>query len=123
MRTENKIRTFSLSLGMAAFGSYALVMATAPGFALLSAVFALLIAFVAGFFSAAKARFFAGLALAIGCWICLGLVFGTESERTSAIVIIPVVLTTALGLGAAGFFAGRLLGKVTRAVKTRRMMR
>lgn len=120
---ENKIRASSLALGMAAFGSYALVMATAPGFALPSAVFAVLIAFVAGFFSAAKARFFAGMALAIGCWICLGLVFWTESERTSAIVIIPVVLTTAFCFGAAGFFAGRLLGKVTRAVKTHRMMR
>ena len=123
MRMEKKMQAFSLSLGMAAFGSYALVMATAPSFALPSAVFALLIAFAAGFFGAAKARFFSGLTLAVGCWICLGLVFGTESERTSAIVIVPVVLTLALGLGVAGFFAGRLLGKVAKVVKTRRMVR
>jgi hypothetical protein len=71
------------------------------------------------FFNAATARFFVGLTLALGCWICLGLIFGTESERTSAIVIVPVVLVMALGVGPVGFFAGRLTGRIVKAIKTR----
>jgi hypothetical protein len=115
-----RIRASSLPLGIAAFGSYALAMATAPSFALPSAIFAVFIAFVAGFFNAATDRFFAGLTLALGCWVCLGLIFGTESERTSAIVIVPVELIMALGLGATGFFAGRLIGRIAKAARTRR---
>lgn len=116
---KKKIQASSLPLGFAAFGSYALVMATAPGFALPSAVAAVLIAFTAGFFHAATGRFFAGVTLALGCWFCLGLIFGTESERTSAVVIVPVVITIALGLGALGFLAGRLMGSIAEAVKNR----
>lgn len=104
---------------MAAFGSHALVMAIAPSFGLPSAIFALLIAIAAGFFHAAAAKFFTGLILALGSWICLGLIFGTNSDRTSAIVIVPVVITMALCLGAAGFFAGRLLGRIAKVVRTR----
>jgi hypothetical protein len=50
----------------------------------------------------------------------LGLIFGTASERTSAIVIVPAVIIMALGLGAVRFFAGRLIGRIARAVRTRR---
>lgn len=102
-----RIQALSLPLGIAAFGSYALVMAV-------------LLAFVAGFFNAATGLFFAGLTFALGCWICLGLIFGTASERSSAIVIIPAVIIMAHGLGALGLFAGRLIDRIAKAVKTRR---
>jgi hypothetical protein len=114
MNTEKKIQGYSHLLGMAAFGSYALVMATFPGFALPGAVVAVLIAFAAGFAQANAGSFLGGVTLAVGCWTCLGLVLGTASERISAIVIVPVVLLMALGVGASGFFAGRLIGRATR---------
>jgi fucose permease len=120
MSMGKRIQASSLPLGIAAFGSYALVMATVPSFALPSAGFAVLLAFVAGFFNAATGRFFAGLTFALGCWICLGLIFGTASERTSAIVFVPAVFIMALGLGAVGFFAGRLIGRIAKALRTRR---
>lgn len=118
---EKKIQGSSLLLGVAAFGSYALVMATFPRFALPGAVFAVLIAFLTGFAQASACRFFGGVTLAVGCWISLGLVLGTASERSSAIVIVPVVLLTALGLGAIGFFAGQLIGKAAKAARTNRI--
>ena len=115
---EKKIQGSSLLLGVAAFSSYALVMATFQRLALPGSVFAVLIAFSTGFAQASAGRFFGGVTLAVGCWICLGLVLGTASERTSAIVIVPVVLLTALSLGAIGFFAGHLIGRAAKAART-----
>jgi len=118
---EKKIQESSLQLGVAAFGSYALVMATFPGFASLGVGIAVLIAFASGFAQAGSGRFLGGVALAVGCWMCLGLVLGSASDRTSAIVIVPVVLLTALGLGATGFSAGHLIGRAAKAARTHRM--
>jgi hypothetical protein len=118
---KKKIQESSLRLGVAAFGSYALVAATFPGFASLGAGIAVLIAFASGFAQAGSGRFLGGVALAVGCWMYLGLVLGSASDRTSAIVIVPVVLLAALALGATGFFAGHLIGRAAKAARTHRM--
>jgi vacuolar-type H+-ATPase subunit I/STV1 len=113
-----KIQSWSLIAGAAAFGIYAVVMTATSGFGLPATFFSVLIAFVAGYFQADAIRFFAGLTLALCCWTGLVLVVGTASERSSAIVLVPVVLTMAFGLGAIAFFAGYLMRRIARALKS-----
>lgn len=113
-----KIQSWSLIAGAAAFGIYAVIMAATSGFGLAAAFISVLIAFVAGCFRADATRFFAGLTLALCCWTGLGLLVGTASERSSAIVLVPVVLTMAFGLGAIAFFAGYLTRRIAKTLKS-----
>lgn len=112
-----KIQNWSLIAGAAAFGIYAVVMATAPRFGLPAAFLSILIAFVAGCSRAVAARFFAGLTLALCSWTGSGLVAGTTSDRSSAIVMVPVILTMTFGLGAGAFFAGHLTRRIATALR------
>lgn len=116
---ENKKQRPSLALGLAAFGSYALVMATAPDLAIPAAAFALLIAVAAGAAQAHTGQFFAGVTLAFGGWVCLGMILGSAADRTSAMVIAPLVLAMTIGLGAVGFLAGRMMARISAALHTR----
>jgi hypothetical protein len=118
LRTKMICQSWSLIAGAVAFGIYAVVMAATSGFGLMAAFFSVLVAFVAGCFKADAPRFFAGLTLALCCWIALGLVAGTASERSSAIVLVPVVLTMAFGLGAIAFFAGHLTRRIAETLKS-----
>lgn len=93
-------------------------MIATSGFGLPAAFFSVLIAFLAGYFQADAARFFAGLTLALFCWTALGLVLGAASERSSAIILVPVVLTMAFGLGAVALFVGYLTRRITKALKS-----
>lgn len=111
----------SLSLGIAAFGSYALIMATVPEFAIPAIVSALIVAVAAGAAQAHMGRFFTGIALAFGAWVCLGMIFGSATDRSSALVLAPLVLAMTIGLGAASFLFGRLIARISKALVTRRI--
>jgi uncharacterized membrane protein YeiH len=112
-----KIQSWSLIVGAASFGIYAVIMAATSGFGLPAAFISVVTAFIAGCFKADATRFLAGLALALCCWTGLGLVVGTSSEHSSSVILVPVVLTMAFGLGAIAFFAGHLTRRIAKALK------
>jgi uncharacterized membrane protein YeiH len=111
-----KLQSWSLIVGAASFGIYAVIMAATSGFWLQATFISVVTAFVAGCFKGDATRFLVGLALALCCWTCLGLYVGTSSEHSSAIVLVPVVLTMAFGLGAIAFFAGHLTRRIAKAL-------
>lgn len=94
-------------------------MATVPEFAIPAAAFALIAAVAAGAAQAHAGRFFAGVTLAFGGWVCLGMIFGSTADRTSAIVMAPLILALAFCLGAAGFIVGRIVARIRAALFAR----
>ena len=94
-------------------------MATVPEFAIAAAAFASIVAVAAGAARAHAARFFTGVTLAFGGWVCLGMIFGSASDRTSAMVVAPLVLAMTIGIGAAGFVVGRMMARIGAALYTR----
>ena len=94
-------------------------MPTVPEFAIPAAAFALIVAVAAGAAQAHAGRFFTGVALAFGGWVSLGMIFGSAADRTSAMVVAPLVLAMTIGLGAAGFLVGRMMARIGAALHTR----
>ena len=113
---EKKKHPHAVLLGVTAFASYALVMATIPEFAIPAAAFALIVTVAAGAAQINAGRFFTGVALAFGGWVCLGMIFGSPADRTSAIVAVPLVLALTVGLGAAALFVGRMVARIGAAL-------
>jgi hypothetical protein len=119
---ENKIKKWSLPLGVTSLGSYGLIIATTSSDKDEAAAFFLLFAFAAGLFWVNATRFFSGLALSIFC-MCAYMAIGlTEKERSYGGIIIELMFAVISGSAAIAFFAGYILRRIAKVFSARKII-